>query len=81
MALVVPSTDVVNYELYNGITTLASQITSAGSNGALVFSLTKAKAAKQLALVLSLLGSGRVLASNVLANETYTVGQDGGDQK
>lgn len=81
MAVVVPSSDVVNYEMYNGITTIANEITASASNGPLVFQLTKQKAVKQLALVLSLIGSGRILPSNILANETYTVGQDGGEHR
>lgn len=79
MTVTVPSTDVVNYELYNGITTLTTQIANAGNNGALAFQLTKQKAVKQMALVLSLLGSGKITAANVLANETYAVAQDGAD--
>jgi len=80
MAVVVPSTDVVNYELYNGITTLTAQITAAGNNGPLAHSLTKQKANKQMALVLGLLGSGKITAANVLANETYANAQTGADQ-
>lgn len=81
MTVIVPSSDVVNYELYNGITTLTNEITAAGNNGPLVFQLTKQKAVKQLALVLGLIGSGRILPSNILANETYTAGQDGGEHR
>lgn len=80
MAVTVPSSDVPNFNLQGSITALTTLITNAGSNGPLVFALTKAKSNQQLELVLGLLGSGRILASNVLANETYTVGQPGGDQ-
>lgn len=81
MAVVVPSTDAVNYELYNGITTLTAQIAAAGSNGPLAFQLQKQKATKQLALVLGLIGAGKIQPSNILANETYAVAQDGGEHR
>jgi hypothetical protein len=83
MTVTVPSTDVVHYELYNGITTLTSQITAAtaAGNGPLVFQLTKQKATKQLALVLSLIGTGKLQPSNILANETYANAQDGGEHR
>lgn len=80
MAVTVPSTDAVHYALQNDITTLTTQITTNASNGKLVYDLTKLKAQKQMALVLSLLGTGNILASNVLANETYAKAQPGGDQ-
>lgn len=80
MTVTVPTSDVVNNELQGRITVLGAQITAAGNNGPLVLKLTKEKANMQMQLVLSLLGSGRILASNVLANETYTTGQPGGDQ-
>jgi hypothetical protein len=79
MAVVVPATDAANYELYNGVTTLTNLIASS-NNGKQVFEFTKLKSSKQLQLVLGLLGSGRILASNILANETYTAGAPGGDQ-
>lgn len=82
MTVTVPATAPASQlELYNNITVLGTQITNAGSNGPLVFEFTKRKAKAQLDLVLSLLGSGAILASNVLANETYAVPtQNGGDQ-
>lgn len=81
MSVTVPSTDTVHYELYNSISTLTTQITNAGSNGPLVLQLTKQKAQKQMALVLSLLGTGNILASAVLTNETYSKPtQAGADQ-
>ncbi len=80
MTVTVPATDPVNNELQGRITTLATQITNAGNNGPLAMKLTKDKANMQMQLVLSLLGSGKILAANVLANETYAAAQDGGDQ-
>lgn len=82
MTVTVPATAPASlYELYNKITTLGTQITNASPNGALVFEFTKLKARAQMDLVLSLLGGGFILASNVLANETYAVPtQPGGDQ-
>lgn len=80
MAVVVPSSDVVNFELYNGITVIATEITNNASDGTLVGTLTLQKANKQLALVLSLLGSGKLIAANVLSAGTYAAAQDGGDQ-
>lgn len=79
MTVTVPATDAVNFELQARITTLTNQITAAGNNGPLVFKLTKDKGDMQHQLVLSLLASGRILASNVLTNETYTAGQPGGE--
>lgn len=81
MTVVVPATaPAPQVELYNKITTLATQITNA-SNGKLAYDFTKAKSRAQMDLVLTLLGSGAILASNVLANETYaTPTQSGGDQ-
>lgn len=68
-------------ELANKITTLTTQITNAAGNGKLAYDYTKLKSKAQYDLVLSLLGSGAILASNVLANETYaTPTQSGGDQ-
>lgn len=80
MTISIPSTDVQATALNGVITSLTAQITAAGSNGPLVFKLTKDKANAQMNLVLHLLGTGRVLASSVLTNETYVAGQDGGDQ-
>lgn len=80
MTISIPSSDLQATALNGTITALTAQITAAGNNGALVFKLTKDKANAQMNLVLHLLGTGRVLASNVLTNETYTAGQDGGDQ-
>jgi len=80
MTVTIPASDVASTNLNSVITNLTTLITAAASNGPLVFSLTKAKANAQMALVLHLLGEGRILASNVLANETYTAGQPGGDQ-
>lgn len=82
MTVTVPSSAPPSqYELYNKITTLGTQITNAGNNGPLVFEFTKLKSKAQLDLVLSLLGTGSILASNVLANETYALpSQPGGDQ-
>lgn len=81
MTISIPASDLQSTALNNAITNLTALITAAGSNGPLVFSLTKSKANAQMALVLHLLGTGRILASNVLTNETYTAGQDGGDQR
>ncbi len=82
MTVTVPATAAApHYELFNKITTLTTQITNAGSNGPSVFAFTKLKAKAQLELVLALLGSGHILASNILANETYaSPTQIGGDQ-
>lgn len=80
MTVTIPSADAQATALNGVITALTTQITAAGTNGPLVFSLTKSKANAQMNLVLHLLGTGRILASNVLTNETYTAGQDGGDQ-
>ena len=81
MTVTVPSTDVVHYEMAQGITVLTAAITAAGSNGALAFQLQKQKAVKQLALVLSLIGAGKIQPSNILTNETYAVAQDGGEHR
>lgn len=80
MTVTVPTTDQVNNELQGRIAVLSTQITNAGNNGPLAFKLAKDKANVQMQLVLGLLGSGKILASNVLANETYAAAQDGGDQ-
>ena len=82
MTVVVPSTDVVNYELYNGITTINTELTNAVNalNGPLVLTLTKQKANKQMALVLGLLGSGKITAANALSSLTYAAAPDGADQ-
>jgi hypothetical protein len=63
------------------ISNLTTQITNAGSNGPLIFALTKQKANAQMNLVLHLLGRGNITAANVLANETYAAAQDGADQR
>jgi hypothetical protein len=80
MTVSIPATDAQSTQLNGVITALTAQITAAGSNGPLVFKLTKDKANAQMNLVLHLLGTGRLLASSILTNETYTAGQDGGDQ-
>ena len=80
MAVTVPASDAVNYELQNRITQLSNLITSNASNGKAVFDYTKLKSQMQMQLVLGLLGQGSILASNVLANETYVKAQPGGDQ-
>lgn len=81
MAVTVPSTDVNNFNLQGNITNLTAQITAAGNNGPLAFAFTKAKSNQQLELVLSLLGSGSLLASTILSTMTYLIPtQPGGDQ-
>jgi prophage tail gpP-like protein len=80
MTISIPATDTVATNLNTTIANLTTLITNNASNGPLVFALTKAKANAQLALVLHLLGEGRILAANILTNETYTPGQSGGDQ-
>jgi hypothetical protein len=82
MAVVVPATAHPSHiELANKITTHNTNITNAtnAGNTPLVFEFTKLKAKAQLDLVLSLISAGRILPANVLANETYTAGQDNGD--
>lgn len=81
MAVTVPSTDAVNFALQADIATLSTQITNNAANGPWVLKLTKEKANKQLALALSLLGSGTVTAASVIANCTYTAAQIGADQQ
>jgi hypothetical protein len=80
MAIVVPSTDPVNFALQADIATLSTLITSNATNYPLVFKLTKDKANKQLQLVLGLLGQGSILAANVISSGTYAAAQPGGDQ-
>lgn len=83
MTISIPASDVAATNLNSIITNLTTEIANAtvALNGPLVLALTKQKANAQMNLVLHLLGTGRILASNVLANETYTAGQDGGDQR
>lgn len=81
MTVTIPASDAQSTTLNNAVTNLTAQITAAGSNGPLVFKLTKDKANAQMNLVLHLLGEGRLLASSILTNETYTAGQSGGDQR
>lgn len=81
MAVTVPSSNVNNFNLQTSITQLTALIAAAGNNGPLVFALTKARSNQQLELVLGLLGGGNILASAILANETYAAAtQVGGDQ-
>lgn len=79
MTVTVPASDVVNNELQGRITTLTTQIANT-TNGKLAFDFAKTKAQMQMQLVLGLLGQGSLLASNILANETYSKAQPGGDQ-
>lgn len=67
MAVVVPSTDVVNFALQTSITTLTASITAAAANGPLVAALTMTQVNLQNQLVMSLLGSGALSASSILA--------------
>lgn len=80
MAIVVPSTDVVNFNIQAQIAAIATEITNNATNGPLVLALTKQKANLQLQLVNGLLGSGSLIAANVIASGTYAAAQWGGDQ-
>ena len=74
MALTVPSSDTVHYNLQQQITAVATLITNNSSNGALVAKLTRDKANLQNQLVSSLIGSGRISCASILTNETYITG-------
>jgi hypothetical protein len=83
MAIVVPASDPVNFELQANIATIAVLIANTVNalNGPLIQKLTLDKANMQMQLVLGLLGQGSILAANVIANETYSAtAQEGGDQ-
>ena len=71
MTVIVPQGDSAHYALYNDITTLTTAINNA-TNGKQKFELTKLQAAKQLALVQSLIANGNILASAVLSTMTYS---------
>lgn len=73
MAVVVPSTDVPNAALAGEITNLTTLITAANTAGnyPLALCLNKLQANKQLQLVLSLLGSGGLVAATVLSTMSY----------
>jgi hypothetical protein len=73
MAVVVPSADVVHFNMQTTITSLTTQITNAvnAGNHVLAGKLTADKAAMQAQLAASLVGAGNISGANVLANETY----------
>jgi hypothetical protein len=81
MAVTVPSTDVVNYNLQTSITNVTAEIANAtiALNGPLVLALNKQLAQLNLALVLGLLGQGSISASSILAGnaQTYTAATPG----
>lgn len=82
MAVTVPSTDLVNYNLQQTIANLGTLITSANTLGnyPLALALTKIQANTQLQLVLSLLGSGGLVPATVISTMSYvtpTVGAGG----
>lgn len=73
MAVTVPSTDLVNYNLQAQIANLNTLLTNGvqALNGALVQNLTMSYYNAQLALVLSLLGSGALSPATIISTMTY----------
>lgn len=76
MAVTVPSTDVVNFNLQTEITTLTTLISSAQTAGnyALAGTLTLLQAQKQCQLCMSLMAQGSISPSSILAGngQSYT---------
>lgn len=76
MAVTVPSTDVVNFNLQTEITTLTTLISSAQTLGnyALAGTLTLLQVQKQLQLCQSLMAQGSISPSGILAGsgQSYT---------
>ncbi len=71
MTVTIPASDAQSTQLNGVITALTTQITNAGSNGALVAKLTQDKRNAQFQLVMHLLGAGHLSAASILSNETY----------
>lgn len=73
MSVVVPSSDVVHFNLQSSITSLTAQIANAvtAGNHPLAGKLTADKAALQAQLACSLIGAGNISGASVLSNESY----------
>lgn len=73
MAIVVPSTDVPNFNLQAQIANLTTLIANATQalNGPLVLALTQQQAQVQAQLCTSLLGSGGLVGATVISTMSY----------